>query len=133
MSQPAGAPPPRPRPQSYFHRLPAELILDVVQYLHSDHFVRFALAYYPLLQLHGLAPPLSAETYRRVVLQAPLQGRNRIPPRWRLPFELTEQILQYLAPAERLNMLFSHRDLIWQYLPELSQETKDRLWKATDE
>ncbi|KAF2800495.1 hypothetical protein K505DRAFT_228731 [Melanomma pulvis-pyrius CBS 109.77] len=132
MSQAAGAPPPPPPPpppKKNVHDLPAELLLSIIQYLKINDYVTFALAIYPVLRSHGLVPPLSVDIYNRITLQQPPPD-GRIAIHWTLPAELTEEIMSYLEPADRIAFLFSHRELFMEYLPGLSQETKTRLWKS---
>lgn len=131
MSQAAGAgpPPPPPAPGKNFHSLPAELLLGVIQYLQSDDYVAFALALYPVLRHHGLVPPLTVDIYHRITRERP-SPPGSIPSYWPLPTELTEEILHYLEPADQIALLFSHRHLFSRYLPDLSEETKMRLWHS---
>ncbi|KAF2463653.1 uncharacterized protein BDR25DRAFT_196394, partial [Lindgomyces ingoldianus] len=103
----------------------------IISYLHTDDFVMFALAIYPLLQRHGLVPPLTTDIYHRITRQEPPPPGKTVS-HWRLPIELTEWIMEYLEPADRLALLFSHRGLFWGYLPMLSNETKKRLWKSRE-
>lgn len=132
MSQAAGhPPPPSPPPGSDFQKLPAELLLGIIQYLHSEDYVAFALAIYPTLQRHGLVPPLTIDIYHRITRQRP-PPPNSPPVYWPLPIELTEEVLRHLEPADRIALLFSHRDLFLRYLPALSKETKKRLWDSRE-
>ncbi|ORY07169.1 hypothetical protein BCR34DRAFT_459846, partial [Clohesyomyces aquaticus] len=103
----------------------------IIGYLHTDDFVKFALAIYPLLQRHGLVPPLTTDIYHRITRQERPPSNGTVS-EWRLPVELTEWIMDYLEPADRLAMLFSHRSLFWEYLPMLSDETRKTLWKARE-
>ncbi|KAF2003029.1 hypothetical protein P154DRAFT_520383 [Amniculicola lignicola CBS 123094] len=129
----AGAPPPPPPPPSHinFDDLPAELFLDIIQYLHVSDYVSFALAIYPILQRHGLAPPLTEDIYRRIMDQR-LDEPPDVEAFLRLPIELMEEIMTYLQPTDRIAMLFAHRSLFLRYLPDFSNETKIRIWKSRD-
>ncbi|KAF2710929.1 hypothetical protein K504DRAFT_360655, partial [Pleomassaria siparia CBS 279.74] len=110
MSQSAGAPPPPPPPPPPYGKnvdhLPAELLLSIIQYLKINDYVAFALAIYPILRTHGLVPPLSADIYHRIILQPPQQAEPTAT-HWTLPTELTEEIMSYLEPADRIAFLFS--------------------------
>jgi hypothetical protein len=129
MSESAGSPPPPPPPHRNIDNLPAELLLEIIEYLKINDYVTFALAIYPLLRQHRLVPPLSADIYHRITLR-PSTLERRITARWTLPTELTEEIMSYLSPADMIAFLFSHRELFSEYLPELSEGTRTQLWKS---
>lgn len=135
MSSAAGAPPPPPPPPPppgrSFDTLPAELLLSIIQYMQTNDYVAFALAVYPILQRHGLVPPLTVDIYHRITRQGPLPS-DKAHSYWPLPVELTEEVLHYLEPADRIAFLFSHRDLFSRYLPLLSEDTKKRLWSSRE-
>lgn len=136
----AGAPPPPPPPPppphppqlgQSFDSLPAELLLSIIQYLHKEDYVGFALAIYPILQQHGLVPPLTADVYFRITQpRSTLVGTPSV--FRRVPNELIDLIMRHLEPADVIAFLFSHRDLFLRYLPALSKRTRKRLWKCTD-
>lgn len=149
MSAAAGPPPPPPPPppNNSFASLPTELLLNVIRFLRTDDYVAFALAIYPILQFHGLVPPLTLDIYRRITqnpcicahAKAPdqdAQGSHQRLPRWGrrrnqcLPIELNDEIMEYLEPADRIAWLFSHWEMFREYIPTLSEETKLSLWGA---
>ncbi|KAF2182699.1 hypothetical protein K469DRAFT_218378 [Zopfia rhizophila CBS 207.26] len=128
----AGAPPPPPPPpRGSLDNLPAELLLDIIRYLHSEEYATFALALYPLLRRHGLVPALTKETYLRITRQRPPPS-SKTGSYWRLPVEMTDEIMRYLEPADMIAFLFSNRELFLRYLPELSKDTKKGLWKSKE-
>ncbi|KAE8825449.1 hypothetical protein PTNB73_08449 [Pyrenophora teres f. teres] len=77
MSAAAGAPPPPPPPpgppdppddSNPFEKLPAELLLMIYEYAGSRSLPNLALAIYPTLQRHNLAPVLTIDTFIRITL-----------------------------------------------------------------
>lgn len=140
MSQAAGAPPPPPPPpgpKKNFDDLPTELLLNIIRFLQINDYVKFTLAIYPILEYHGLVPPLTVDIFHRITRQQPPTPNTRGPDDkgsgsnlGRLPVELNDQIMDYLEPADRIAYLFSHRELFWRYFPALSEQTKRRLWDA---
>lgn len=128
---PSPPPPPPPPRGSYLGLLPTELFLEIIQYLNCKDYTSFALGLYPLLQRHGLVPPLTTDIYNRITRQKP-PPPNVAPAPWPLPLELTELTLRELEPADRIAFIFSHRDIFTRYLPELTPETRMRLWKSRE-
>jgi hypothetical protein len=137
MSQAAGSPPPpqNPPPRRNFELLPAELILGIIQCMNVDTFVNFALAYYPLLRCHGIAPPLSIATYLRIVERDSVHWRREatgLVPQNALPAELSFNVFRYSTPTDRLSYILSSCRLINWLIPEVSEEIRRQLWEATD-
>jgi hypothetical protein len=145
MSAAAGAPPPPPPPNGHFNSLPAELLLEIIQYLQINDYVQFALAIYATLQRHGLVPPLTLEIYTRVTNQSLVvsraygpehislspgergqpSGKTPVP----LPTELNNQIMDHLEPADRIAWLFSSTRMAG-YFPDISEGTRRQLMVA---
>ncbi|KAF2640601.1 hypothetical protein P280DRAFT_322561 [Massarina eburnea CBS 473.64] len=125
MSAAAGAPPPPPPPPNHFSVLPAELLLQIIEQLSIQDFVRLALVYYPLLRRHNLVPPMTRSTFESLLkshktFEQRLQmlrlndsrttdgsAYRRSMPLVNLPNELKFEILSYLAPAEVMAWLLS--------------------------
>ncbi|KAF2128853.1 hypothetical protein P153DRAFT_27252 [Dothidotthia symphoricarpi CBS 119687] len=104
-------PPPPPTP-SPFDLLPAELLLTIHQYLSLSHSLNLALAIYPTLRRHGLAPALTPQTVLRITRQQrSVQGsvQQSAPQQAvaRLPVELFLQIAEHLEPGDGIAMVFA--------------------------
>ena len=116
-------------PQHPFYRLPAELILDIIDLLPPEAFINFAFANYPLLHAKGMAPALS-----RVRIEY-IQQRTRIPalfPLFRIPAELTLEIMHHLKPIDIMRfVLANYQDLARQGItPPLTEATLRQLRNA---
>ena len=94
------------------YRLPAELLLNILDRLDILEFPSVISAMFPLLRHHGIAPPILAAE-RSAMRSAAARGRVRqhaIPshPGHRsglatLPIELLLQTTSYLSTAEKVN------------------------------
>ena len=116
-------------PQHPFYRLPAELILDIIDLLPPDAFINFAFANYPFLHASGMAPALS-----RIRIQY-IQERTRIPalfPLFRIPAEITLEIMHHLKPIDIMRfVLANYQDLARQGItPPLTEDTLRQLRNA---
>ncbi|CZT23531.1 uncharacterized protein RCC_09245 [Ramularia collo-cygni] len=112
----------QPQLRHPFYTLPAELILDIVDYLPADAFINFAFANYPLLNSYGLAPALS----RPRILY--ITTRTRIPalfPLLRMPPEIMLHIMRHLKPIDIMRFVVAnYQDLARQGIaPALTPET----------
>jgi hypothetical protein len=117
------------RPLHPFYRMPAELILDIIDLLPPESFINFAFANYPFLHASGLAPALS-----RVRINY-IQHRTRIPalfPLFRLPAEITLQIMHHLKPIDMLRFVMAnYQHLARQGItPPLTQDMLRQLRNA---
>lgn len=116
-------------PHHPFYRLPAELILDIIDLLPPEAFINFAFANYPLLHAKGMAPALS-----RIRIEY-IQERTRIPalfPLFRLPAEITLEIMHHLKPIDIMRfVLANYQDLARQGItPPLTEDTLRQLRNA---
>ncbi|KAI4946486.1 hypothetical protein J4E91_007174 [Alternaria rosae] len=80
MSAALPPPPPPPPPPPHkpfsgnetcddlFNLLPAELLLMIIRYAGVGNIMNLALAIYPTLQRHRIAPELTEDTYINIVL-----------------------------------------------------------------
>ncbi|KAH7118019.1 hypothetical protein B0J11DRAFT_98603 [Dendryphion nanum] len=133
MSAP-GAPPPPPPPYPIgkgFQDLPAELLLDIIQYMRPRQWLSLALTIYPVFRRHGLAPALTEQSYFRIVSSGASdvsKSRSISPLLGNLPLELLDEVTNYLEPADIIAVILAHRGLL-AYLPQLSNATRKRLWK----
>jgi hypothetical protein len=117
------------RPRHPFYRLPAELILDIMDLLSPEAFINFAFANYPFLHANGLAPALSGVRIDYVA------NSTRIPalfPLFRLPAEITLQIMRNMKPIDIMRfVLANYQDLARQGItPPLTEETLSQLRRA---
>ncbi|KAF2261616.1 hypothetical protein CC78DRAFT_343357 [Lojkania enalia] len=118
MSLVAGAPPPPPPPPPPPQPpgcdvLPVELLLEIFEYLTVRQFFKFAVANYPLLRRHGLAPALTPAIYQRIIGQ----GGRDTDPFANLPVELIDLIVGEVGIEDRLSLILSHPRLCLMYLP----------------
>jgi hypothetical protein len=117
------------RPRHPFYRLPAELILDIMDLLSPEAFINFAFANYPFLHANGLAPALSGVRIDYIA------NSTRIPalfPLFRLPAEITLQIMRNMKPIDIMRfVLANYQDLARQGItPPLTEETLNQLRRA---
>lgn len=129
MASAGAPPPPPPPPRKTLNDLPTEMLLNVIQYLKPGEYVAFALAVWPVLERHGLVPPLTEDMYRQITNEC--LWRERMHPGklghdfiWHLPRELTDEIIQYLEPADLIALLFTHKRQFFDYIPLLTEATK---------
>ncbi|KAF2197936.1 hypothetical protein GQ43DRAFT_379847 [Delitschia confertaspora ATCC 74209] len=130
MSAAARAPPPPPPPPSPpppppwrgIDSLPTELFLDIIQYLRPEDYASLALAIYPVLGWHGLAPPITDIFFNRIANSHTMPTMSV--GTWPLPTELTDMVLHYLAPTDIIALLFSNRNLLERYVPIMPPETR---------
>lgn len=121
----------RPTNYSAFFRLPVELRFQILSYLRPDDLLRFVLAAYTQLRQVGHVPSLTTRTFRGLT-----QPRPRDPaPAWRLPMELTDEILGYCHnPRDVLRFCFLHRAVLFEYIREdLDAETIEGLRRAIED
>lgn len=116
-------------PHHPFYRLPAELILDIIDLLPPDAFINFAFANYPFLHANGLAPALSRERIEYI------SNRTNIPalfPLFRMPTEIVLEIMRNLKPIDIMRfVLANYQDLARQGItPALTEETLLQLRNA---
>jgi hypothetical protein len=117
---PPPPPPPPPRKPSssdasrdnLFDLLPAELLLMIIKYAGIGNLMNLALAIYPTLQHHRLAPELTAHTYLSIVRVARTSNTitRRLPlPRGliRMPMELWYQVAREVEPIDILSMMLA--------------------------
>ena len=112
-----------------FYGLPAELILDIIDYLPAEAFINFAFANYPLLHRHGLAPALSKPRVRYITQSTQLPT---LFPLLRMPAEITLQIMRSLNPIDTMRFVVAnYKDLERQGIaPALTEETVVQLKAA---
>jgi hypothetical protein len=137
MSAAPGAPPPPPPPPpapngSPFDDLPAELLLELYQYIGLEHFINLALAIYPTLARHRMVPELTRQTFCRIVSDfhpkdASPNSRRAV---GRTPVELWLQIAGYLDPANSIALVFALGHQFWRFPGRPSKElvTRLRVW-----
>ena len=101
-----------PHIQCHFYRLPAELILHVLDQVDTLDLPALICAVFGLLRHHNIAPNVSAHeatVMRRVSLSISggpeMRGRSAVssPGLQRLPPELVVQINRHLTTGERVN------------------------------
>ena len=116
-------------PQHPFYTLPAELILDIVDFLPPESFINFAFANYPLLHTHGLAPALSRPRVSYITTQTQLPA---LFPLLRMPAEITLHIMHHLKPLDIMRFVVAnYQDLARQGIaPPLTAETVKQLRRA---
>jgi hypothetical protein len=124
MSAAAGAPPPPPPPpppHNSFDDLPAELLLEIYQYIGLEQFMNLALAIYPTLMRHNLVPELTPETFARIVCEenAPPDISSVV---GRMPSELWFQVAQYFDPASSIALIFALGPRFWRFPGRPSKE-----------
>ena len=120
---------PNSTPQPPFYTLPAELILDIVDFLPPESFINFAFANYPLLHTHGLAPALSRPRVSYITTQTQIPA---LFPLLRMPAEITLHIMRHLKPLDIMRFaVANYQDLARQGIaPPLTAETVKQLRRA---
>lgn len=115
--------------QHPFYGLPAELILDIIDYLPPEAFINFAFANYPLLHRHGLAPALSQPRVRYITNQTQIPN---LFPLLRMPAEIMLCIMSNLNPIDTMRFVVAnYQDLERQGIaPALTEETVVQLKAA---
>ena len=121
-----------PTPQHPFYSLPAELVLDIVDFLPPEAFINFAFANYPLLHAYGLAPALSRPRVLYITTQTQILA---LFPLLRMPAEIMLHIMRHLKPIDIMRFaVANYQDLASQGIaPPLSAETVKQLRKAVRE
>lgn len=116
--------------QHPIHALPAELLLSIIDLLPPESFINFALAAYPLLRTHGLAPPLSAPRVGYIT-KTPIPG-PRPPHLHALPAEIVLCIMDQLNPSDTMRFVVAnYQDLARQGIaPALTWEIVGSLQRA---
>ena len=135
MASTAGAPPPPPPPPpprgiSSFDQLPAELLLEIWEYLSVNSSIQFALALFPTLRRQGLIPQLTLSTYMRIVrddseYRVPSGGNTVVLAR--LPIELWLQIADLGNSRDNISLMFALAGQFLWFQERASKETKTRL------
>lgn len=129
-----GPPPPSQTPPNGnangFDRLPAELLLLIVDHLNEIQFAALALAVYPSLQRHRLVPPLTVDMLFAILFRnqrwIPRNPQNRANAK-SLPLELWFQVASYLEPSDAFVVLYAGSPMFPQYEPNVTTETMVRL------
>ena len=116
-------------PQHPFYSLPAELVMNIVDFLPPESFINLAFANYPLLHTHGLAPGLSRPRVSYITTQTQI---HTLFPLIRMPAEITLHIMQKLQPLDIMAFVVAnYQDLARQGIaPPLSEETVGQLKAA---
>lgn len=128
---PPPPPPPPPRAASSFDQLPAELLLEIWEYLSVNSSMRFALALFPTLRRHCLVPQLTLPTCMRITrdnAQRLASGEGDTLLVGRLPMELWLQIAEYGNSRDNISLLFALAGQFFQFQERPSEETKRRLY-----
>ncbi len=88
------------------HRLPVELVLEIIDCLNAEQFIRFAFAHYPFLQCYGLVPAMSTQRLSALV------KRSRLLPTFlqlvRLPTETLLEIMRHLNPIDTMRFVLAN-------------------------
>ncbi|KAF3000813.1 hypothetical protein E8E13_006450 [Curvularia kusanoi] len=136
MASAAGAPPPPPPPPppprgASFDYLPAELLLEILQYLDINSSLQFALTIYPTLRRHSLVPQLTLPTYMRIARNNTrcweLMGSSAAMS-VRLPMELWLQIAEMGSSRDNISLTLALAEMfILLGARPLSDETKSQL------
>lgn len=131
---PSSPPPPPPPPPlggaSSFDYLPAELLLEIWEYLSVNSTMQFALAIFPTLRRHSLIPQLTLPTYMRLIrndtaCRAISGGTLAVVSR--LPMELWLQIAEMGNSRDNISLMFALAGQFFQFQERPSDETKTRL------
>ncbi len=132
MASVAGAPPPPPPPRgaSSFDYLPAELLLEIWEYLSINSSMQFVLALFPTLRRHSLIPQLTLSTWMRITRdntkRRTLSG-GATAVLARLPMELWLQIAELGNSRDNTSLMFALAGQYLQFQERPSEETKARL------
>lgn len=127
---PIPPPPPPPPCASSFDQLPAELLLEIWEYLSVNSSMQFALAIFPTLRHHRLIPQLTLPTYMRLARddtgrRAFSQGSTAALAR--LPMELWLQISEMGNSKDNISLMFALAGQFFQFQERPSDETRSRL------
>lgn len=127
---PPPPPPPPPRRTSFFDELPAELLLEIWEYLSVNSSMQFALALFPTLRRQGLIPQLTLSTYMRIIrddteCRVPSGGNTVVLAR--LPIELWLQIADLGNSRDNISLMFALAGQFLGFHERVSKETKTRL------
>lgn len=127
----ASPPTPPPRGASSFDHLPAELLLEIWEYLTVNSSMQFALALFPILRHHRLVPQLTVPTCMRITRDNAHRlaiGEGNALVVARLPMELWLQIAEYGNSRDNISLLFALAGQFFQFQERPSEETKRRLY-----
>ncbi|KAF9701799.1 hypothetical protein EKO04_000100 [Ascochyta lentis] len=135
MASTAGGPPPPPSlppppGASSFDHLPAELLLEIWEYLDVNSSMQFALALFPTLRRHSLIPQLTLPTYMRIIrdnTQCGLSG-GITELLARLPMELWLQIAELGNSRDNISLMFALAGQFFRFQGRASKATKTRLY-----
>lgn len=88
-----------------------------------------ALAIYPIMRRHNLAPELTVETVIRIATNGQRRRPTTTTPSAaaQIPVELWAQVTDYLEPSDILALVFAIGPLIYRPHGPPNQETMDRL------
>lgn len=136
MASAAGAPPPPPPPPpprgaSFFDNLPAELLLEIWEYLSVNSSMQFALALFPTLRRHSLIPQLTLPTYMRITrddTERRTVSGGTTAVLSRLPMELWLQIAEFGNSRDNISLMFALAGQFFQFQERPSEATKHRLY-----
>lgn len=130
-SAPPSPPPPPPlQRNSSFDRLPAELLLEIWNYLNFSSSMQFALALFPTLRRHSLIPQLTVPTYMRIIrddTQSRTFSRGSTEVLAKLPMELWLQIAEMGNSRDNISLMFALAGQFFRFQELASRETKQRL------
>lgn len=92
-----------------FYSLPAELVLDIIDYLPPEGFINFVFANYPLLVSYGLAPALSQPRITYITTQTQLPA---LFPLLQTPAEINLQIMSHLRPLDTMRFVLANYQIL---------------------
>ena len=101
------------------HGLPAELIMQILDFLRPQDLLNFALVYYSLLWGHRIVPAISMKMIHDLLVEQQIPNTFKVCP---LPNEIIEQLLGHLDKQDILHLMLAYYPTFrsQRYAPELN-------------
>ena len=101
--------------------LPAELIIQILDFLRPQDLLNFALVHYSLLWSHRIVPAVSIKLINELLTAQQIPNTFSICP---LPNEIVEQLLGYLDKQDIVRLMLAYYPTFrsQRYAPELSTQ-----------
>ena len=113
-----------------FLRLPAEILLQILEQLRPQDFVNFALVHYTLLWNHRIVPDVPFPMLHDMVCEQQSPSIFSCRP---LPNEIVDQIMGYLDKQDVICFMIAYYSVLKLqfYAPQLNAQMKYELLHAT--
>ena len=103
------------------YELPAELIIQILDFLRPQDLLNFALVHYSLLWNHRIVPAVTIKMVNELLTEKQTPNMFNICP---LPNEIVEQLLGYLDKQDNVRLMLAYYPTFrsQRYAPELSSQ-----------